>query len=189
MDTTILASNRCLVPQFVLSAFIFVALAGCSNSGAAQSSPQSSAMSSAPAQSAGAPSAQPAAAAASGAPAQAAASPEPMASPAALQEHLIGVGSATVITVHGTIVSVNRAKKLVTLQGPGGKKITLHVYNPYNLAAAKAGEPFVAKFYEIATIQKLPPGQSPPSPTLTAGIVSAAPGQTPGAAFGGQLQF
>jgi hypothetical protein len=47
----------------------------------------------------------------------------------------------------------------------------------------------VAKFYEIATIQKLAPGQSPPTPSLTEGIVSAAPGQTPGAAVGSQLQF
>jgi hypothetical protein len=68
------------------------------------------------------------------------------------QEHLIGVGSATVLTIHGRrVVSVNRAKKQVTLEGPGGKLVTLQVYNPYNLAAAKAGEPFVAKFYEIVT--------------------------------------
>jgi hypothetical protein len=65
----------------------------------------------------------------------------------------------------------------------------VHVYNPYNLAAAKPGEPFVAKFYEIATVQKLAPGQSPPAPSLTEGIVSAAPGQTPGAALGSQYQF
>ncbi|MBV8360675.1 MAG: DUF2092 domain-containing protein [Deltaproteobacteria bacterium] len=105
------------------------------------------------------------------------------------QANVIGAGAATVITIHGKIVSVDQQKKLVTLEGPNGKQVTLHVYNPYNLAAAKAGDPFVARFYEIATIQKLPPGQPPPSPTLTAGIISAAPGQTPGAAFGGQLQF
>lgn len=40
-----------------------------------------------------------------------------------------------------------------------------------------------------ATISKLPPGQSPPTPSLTEGIASAAPGQTPGAAVGSQLQF
>jgi len=105
------------------------------------------------------------------------------------QANLIGAGAASVVTVHGKIVSVDQEKKLVTLAGPNGKQVTLHVYNPYNLAAAKAGEPFVAKFYEIATIQKLAPGQSPPAPSLTQGIVSAAPGQTPGAALGSQYQF
>jgi hypothetical protein len=103
--------------------------------------------------------------------------------------NLIGAGAATVITVHGEIVSVDQEKKLVTLEGPNGKQVILHVYNPYNLAAAKVGEPSVAKFYEITTVQNLPPGQPPPSPTLIEGIVSAGPGETPGAAFGGQLQF
>jgi hypothetical protein len=103
--------------------------------------------------------------------------------------NVVAVGAASVIVVHGQIVSVDQNKKLVTLQSANGKQVTLHAYNPYNLAAAKPGEPFVAKFYEIATIQKLAPGQSPPAPSLTVGIVSAEPGQTPGAAFGGQYQF
>jgi hypothetical protein len=123
------------------------------------------------------------------APAQVAATPSlpaPVASPG--QEHLAGIGSATVVTIHGKIVSVNRPKKLVTLEGPRGKQLTLHVYNPYNLAEAKAGEPFVAKFYEIVTIVKKKPGTPIPAASLAEGIVSAVPGQTPGAAFGTQLQ-
>src|SRR5271169_4998882 len=68
----------------------------------------------------------------------AAAAPSTAAAPPA-QEHIVGVGSATVVTLHGKIVSVNRSKKLVTLEGPSGKKVTVHVYYPYNLASAKAG--------------------------------------------------
>jgi hypothetical protein len=105
------------------------------------------------------------------------------------QEHLIGMGSETVVTVHGKIVSVNRATKLVTLEGPRGKQVTIHVYNPYNLEAAKAGAPFVAKFYEIVTIRKLLPGESLPAASLTEGIVSAAPGLVPGAVAGSQTQL
>lgn len=103
--------------------------------------------------------------------------------------NVVAAGAASVIVVHGQIVAVDQDKKLVTLQGPSGKQMTMHVYNPYNLAAAKPGERFVAKFYEVATIQKLPPGQSPPAPSLTEGIVSAVPGQTAGAALGSQYQF
>jgi hypothetical protein len=125
----------------------------------------------------------------SNAPAQVAAAPPPLAAGASRgQEHLAGIGSATVVTIHGKIVSVNRPKKLVTLEGPRGKQITIHVYNPYNLAEAKAGKPFVAKFYEIVTIVKKKPSTSIPSASLVEGIVSAVPGQTPGAAFGSQLQ-
>lgn len=105
------------------------------------------------------------------------------------QGNLIGAGAASVVTVHGKIVSVDQENKLVTLEGPNGKQVTLHAYNPYNLAAVKAGDPFVAKFYEIATIQKLAPGQSPPAPSLTQGIVSAVPGQIPGAALTSQYRF
>ena len=100
------------------------------------------------------------------------------------QEHLVGVGSATVVTIHGKVVAVNRAQKLVTLEGPQGKLVTLHVYNPYNLAAAKPGVPFVAKFYEIVTIRKMLPGEQIPAASVAAGIVTAMPGQTPGAVAG-----
>jgi hypothetical protein len=112
----------------------------------------------------------------------------PAAVPTPSHEHLAGIGSATVVTIHGKIVAVDRDKKLVTLEGPNGKKITLEVKNPYNLAAAKPGEPFVARFYEIVTVRKKRPGESIPAVVLDAGIVSAMPGQTPGAAVGGSVQ-
>jgi hypothetical protein len=117
------------------------------------------------------------------------ASPSPAAAASPTQEHLVGIGSETVVTIHGKIVSVNRSKKLVTLEGPNGKQVTLQVYNPYNLAAAKPGERFVAKFYEIATVRKLMPGELLPPASLAQGIISATPGQTPGAAVGRQVQL
>lgn len=104
-------------------------------------------------------------------------------------EHLVGLGSETVLTIHGKITAVNRAKKQVTLEGPDGRKVTLHVYNPYNLAAAKPGEPFVAKFYEIATIEKTQPGGITPSVSVADGIVSAEPGETPGAVVGSGVRL
>ena len=105
------------------------------------------------------------------------------------QEHLAGIGSATVITIHGTILSVNRQTGLVTLQGPNGKTATVHVYDPYNLAAAKPGEPFVARFYEVVTIRKKQPGETVPAASLQQGIVGATPGQPPGGALGSQFQM
>jgi hypothetical protein len=106
-----------------------------------------------------------------------------------LPGNIVAAGGASIIVIHGKIVSVDRQKKLVTLEGPNSKQVSLHVYDPYNLAAAKPGETLVARFYEIATLHQLAPGQSPPAPSLAQGIVSAVPGQTPGAAFGSQLQF
>jgi hypothetical protein len=102
---------------------------------------------------------------------------------------LVAPGAASVTVVQGHIVSVDQENKLVMLQAAGGKQVILHVFNQYSLAAAKPGEPFIARFYEIASVQKLGPGQSPSAQSLTAGIVNAAPDQTPGAPFGRQYQF
>src|SRR5260221_5329607 len=110
-----------------------------------------------------------------------------MAAPAG--EHLAGIGSETVITVHGKIVAVDRAKMMVTIQGPDGKTYPIHVYNPYNLNAAKVGEPFVARFYEVVTVRKLQPNESIAGVSLQQGIISASPGQAPGAVAGQQMQF
>src|SRR5258706_9838971 len=69
------------------------------------------------------------------------------------------VRSITVITVHGKIAEVDKAKKQVVLEGPEGRKVTLAVNNPYNLNAAKVGAPVVTRFYEVVTIRKKRPGE------------------------------
>ena len=132
------------------------------------------------------PDAPPPAAPATAAPATVASAPAGS-SAASGKEHLIGMGTASVLTVHGKIVSVDREKKQVTLEGPGGKQITIHVYDPYNLAAAKPGLPFVARFYEVTTVRRLQVGELLPAVSLEEGIMMAQSGQ-PGAAVGRKLQ-
>lgn len=89
--------------------------------------------------------------------------------------------SATIVTVHGKIVKVNKARREVTLEGPEGHRVTLAVTNPYNLNAAKVGAPFVARYYEVVTVRKKKPGESVPSASLKQGITTATPGGVPGA--------
>jgi hypothetical protein len=98
-------------------------------------------------------------------------------------------GSASVTNVPGQIVSVDQENKLVTLQATSGKQVILHVFDQSSLAAAKPGEASIARFYEIVSIQKLTPGQSPFAQSLAVGIVNAVPDQTPGSPFGSQYQF
>jgi len=159
---------------------LILVLSGCSGTNSAPSTAAPSTASPLPSAQASAPS--------NAAPIANSTPPAAIATPPS-QEHLIGMGSETVVTVHGKIVSVNRSKKTVTLEGPRGKQVTIHVYNPYNLETAKAGAPFVAKFYEIVTIRKLLPGESLPAASLAEGIVSAAPGMVPGAAAGTRAQM
>lgn len=104
------------------------------------------------------------------------------------REHIHGIASATVITIHGKIVAVDRPKKMVTFEGPNGKQITVHVYNPYNLEHAKVGDRFVAKFYEIITIVRQKPDPSMPAVSVVQGIAEAEPGQPAGSAFGRSIR-
>ena len=91
------------------------------------------------------------------------------------------VRSITVITVHGKIAEVDKAKKQVVLEGPEGRKVTLAVNNPYNLNAAKVGAPVVTRFYEVVTIRKKRPGEVVPSASLKEGVATAKPGGLPSA--------
>jgi hypothetical protein len=98
--------------------------------------------------------------------------------------------AASVTVVPGRIVSVDQENKLVTLQATDGKQVILHVFNPSSLAAAKPGERFIARFYEIVSVQQqLLPGQYPSPQSLTAGMVDAVADQTPGAPYGSQYEF
>ena len=100
-----------------------------------------------------------------------------------------GIAAETVITVHGKIVAVDTAGKQVTLEGPGGKDVTLTVNNPYNLQSLKAGDRYVAQFTEAITIVAKGPSDTPPVATLTAGLWTANPGATPGAAIARQAHM
>ena len=56
-----------------------------------------------------------------------------------------GVAAATQLTIHGKIAAVDESKKQVTLEA-NGRKVTLTVENPYNLKAAKVGDPVVVHY-------------------------------------------
>ncbi len=95
----------------------------------------------------------------------------------------------TVVTFHGKIVSVDRLDKTVTLEGPDGRKLTINVMNPYNLDAAKVGEPFVARFYQVINIRNKKPGENVQAATLASGLTTAKPGEVPGATREEQTNF
>ena len=101
------------------------------------------------------------------------------AAPEATPEQLEGVGYVTVVTFHGKIVAVDSDKSLVTLEGPAGGRVTVWVRNPDNLKAAKVGEPFAARTYDVLTIRRKEPGEKVQSAT-TAGVWTTNPLGVPG---------
>jgi hypothetical protein len=141
-------------------------------SSSAQPAPSPAAAAPAPA------AAQPAPSAAAAQPPAAAPSPPEAAAPPAPHGH--GIGAATILTLHGKIASVNRAKRLVTLVGPEGNKVTFKAAKSAELASLKAGDPFVAHFFESVHIRRKRPGEVLPAVSIKEGISAAHPGQTPG---------
>ena len=86
---------------------------------------------------------------------------------------------ATVVNFQGKIVDVDTAKSMVTLEGPEGQRATFVVQNPDNLKAAKVGEPFSARSYDIVTIRKKKAGENVQEAT-TAGVWTTNPLGVPG---------
>ena len=94
--------------------------------------------------------------------------------------HGHGIAEATILIIHGKIASVNRAKGLVTLVGLEGNKVTFKVAKSANLESVKAGDPFVAHFFESVHVRRKRPGELLPAVSIKEGITIATLGQTPG---------
>ena len=92
----------------------------------------------------------------------------------------------TIINFSGKIVSVDVPKSLVTIEGPDGRQVTFQVLNPDNLRAAKVGEPYNARFYELSTIRKKKPGENVRSASLSQGIWTTNPLGVPGGSRAGE---
>ncbi len=108
--------------------------------------------------------------------------PSPAAAAATPAPHGHGIGEATILIIHGKVASVDRAKRLVTLVGLEGNKVTFKVAKPANIASVKAGDPFVAHFFESVHVRRKRPGEVLPAVSIKEGIITATTGQTPGSA-------
>jgi hypothetical protein len=93
----------------------------------------------------------------------------------------------SIINFSGKIVSVDVPKSLVTIEGPEGRKLTFQVLNPDNLRAAKVGEPYNARFYEVTTIRKKKPGENLQGGSLSQGIWTTNPLGVPGGSRAAQV--
>jgi len=93
-----------------------------------------------------------------------------------------GVAAATKLTIHGKIVAVDESKKQVTLEA-NGRRVTFTVENPYNLKAARVGDPVVVHYFEVVSVRKKKPDETIPAVSLNEGIATAKSG-TPGAVAG-----
>jgi len=84
----------------------------------------------------------------------------------------------SVLTLHGEVVSVDPANRLVTLKGPKGDTSTLEAWSEQSLAAVRVGDRVAIRYFEGAQIREKKPGEAVPVPSLKDGIIGAKLGIT-----------
>lgn len=97
-------------------------------------------------------------------------------------------GAAQTTEVSAKITAVNAATREITLKGPKGNEVTV-VAGPEvkNFAQLKVGDNVTAQYVESLVLELKKGGGKPVERTEKAGVVTAKPGQKPGAAGGRQI--
>ncbi|HWU38351.1 MAG TPA: hypothetical protein VN203_11955 [Candidatus Acidoferrum sp.] len=91
------------------------------------------------------------------------------------------VKRARVVTLTATVEAIDLAQRLVTLKGPKGKVVTIHVdERAKNLPQVQVGDEVVVKYYEAIALRVLRPGEATSGASATGGLATAQPGQKPG---------
>jgi Cu/Ag efflux protein CusF len=94
-----------------------------------------------------------------------------------------GAVAESTTTVTATVKAVDVKKRLVTLQGPQGNTMTVHVGDEVkNLPQVRKGDQVTATYYESLAIDIAPPGQAKPGVASASDLMTAPPGQKPSAA-------
>lgn len=88
----------------------------------------------------------------------------------------------SVLMFKGEIVSVDPAKRLITLKGPKGEVLTLEARSEEDLAARKVGERVQVRYFEGAQIGKRERGEAVPVQSLKDGMISEEAGRPSGKA-------
>ncbi len=84
----------------------------------------------------------------------------------------------SVLTLHGEVVSVDPAHRLITLKDSKGETSTLEARSEKSLEAVKVGDQIAIRYFEGVQIRKKKPGETVPAPSLKEGVISAELGRT-----------
>ena len=88
------------------------------------------------------------------------------------------VGEA--VTITATVEKIDLKNRLVTLKGPEGNQVTIHVDKRVkNLPQVKKGDQVTVDYFESVAIDLRKPGE-PPEVAAAGGVATAKPGEMPG---------
>jgi hypothetical protein len=99
-----------------------------------------------------------------------------------------GALAVEVITFSGKVTAVDTAKRTVTLQGAGGKKVKLNAKNARNLDQVKVGDRVKAEYIEELAIF-VRKADAPPSATEAQAVELAPKGQKPAGLMADTVQI
>ena len=86
----------------------------------------------------------------------------------------------SVLTCHGEIVAVDPAKRLITLKGLNGERLTFEAEKEQDLAGRKVGERVLVRYFEGGQIEKTEPGEAISIHSLKNGMLGAEVGGSSG---------
>ena len=91
-----------------------------------------------------------------------------------------GGGMSATVEAQATVTAIDQATRMVTLKGPEGKEVTLHVdERAKNLAQVKVGDLVKVAYTEALAWKVVKSKKTEPSAEVEAAAVTAAPGQMP----------
>jgi Cu/Ag efflux protein CusF len=98
-----------------------------------------------------------------------------------------GRAGARTVTIRGTVAAIDKDKQTVTLKGPKGRTLTVHVQDPKKLEAINVGDPVVATYYEPLAFEVKKAGSATPGASAKEAVATSKPGETPAGAVGQQI--
>jgi len=95
----------------------------------------------------------------------------------------------TVLTAHGKIASIERERRLVTINWENGARAAIEVRDPKNLDAVKVGDHVKLDYIEGVAIRKMKAGEKLPLISFKQGLIGAQPGEAPRKGAHRRLEF
>lgn len=110
--------------------------------------------------------------------------PPPAAAPPPVAAAPVPVVSKTVaenaVTLTATVVAIDQKKRMVTLKGPDGKAVTIHVGDSVkNLPQVKKGDQVVVNYYESLAYEVFKKGDAKRGVAVAEEVGAAKPGEMP----------
>lgn len=91
-----------------------------------------------------------------------------------------GTVAENTVNVSATVEAVDVKNRVVTLKGPDGKLVKVHVDDRVkNLPQVKKGDQVVATYYESLAYEVKKPGQAEPGVAVASDVATAGPGEKP----------